>query len=266
MMAQYLSIKRQNPNCLLFYRMGDFYELFFDDAIKAAAALDITLTKRGKHKSKDIPMCGVPAHSHETYLLRLIKAGFKVAICEQTETPEDMKIKGLKGPLKREVVRVITPGTIIEDNLLESKTFNFLGSLFVNKNNFSISWVDVSTGLFLTNSFVCSNDIELKYKIENVLAMSYFSELLVEKDFDMNTEFRIKWPRGQAGSLPQDQEQFMMIEDLYRTTDRLNKQIDSMMNNRVNIEFLQKQMEKVLSDIEKLKDANREIHYKNGTQ
>ncbi len=89
---------------------------------------------------------------------------------------------------------------------------------------------------------------------------------LMSKDLTENTEFRIKWPRGQAGSLPQDQEQFMMIEDLYRTTDRLNKQIDSMMNNRVNIEFLQKQMEKVLSDIEKLKDANREIHYKNGTQ
>jgi hypothetical protein len=87
---------------------------------------------------------------------------------------------------------------------------------------------------------------------------------IFEKDLNMNTEFRIKWPRGQAGSLPQDQEQFMMIEDLYRTTDRLNKQIESMMNNRVNIEFLQKQMDKVLSDIEKLKDANREIHYKNG--
>ena len=89
---------------------------------------------------------------------------------------------------------------------------------------------------------------------------------IMEKDLNMNTEFRIKWPRGQAGSLPQDQEQFMMIEDLYRTTDRLNKQIDSMMNNRVNIEFLQKQMDKVLMDIEKLKDANREIHYKNGAQ
>ena len=89
---------------------------------------------------------------------------------------------------------------------------------------------------------------------------------IMEKDLEMNSEFRIKWPRGQLGSLPADSEQFMMIEDLYKTTDKLNKHIDSMMNNRVNIEFLQKQMEKVLSDIEKLKDANREIHYKNGTQ
>ena len=89
---------------------------------------------------------------------------------------------------------------------------------------------------------------------------------LMEKDLKENTEFRIKWPRGQLGSLPADSEQFMMIEDLYRTTDRLNKQVETMMNNRVNIEFLQKQMDKVLMDIEKLKDANREIHYKNGTQ
>ena len=89
---------------------------------------------------------------------------------------------------------------------------------------------------------------------------------LMSKDLTENTEFRIKWPRGQAGSLPQDQEQFMMIEDLYRTTDRLTKQVETMMNNRVNIEFLQKQMDKVLQDIEKLKDANREIHYQNGGQ
>ena len=192
-MKQYFDLKKIHNNSLLFFRMGDFYELFFNDAILASKELNITLTKRGKVDDKEIPMCGVPFHAVENYLSRLIKKGFSVAICEQTETPENMKIKGLKGPLKREVVRVITPGTIVEDNLLESKTFNFLGSLFVNKNNFSISWVDVSTGLFLTNSFVCSNDIELKYKIENVLARSYFSELLVEKDFDMNlisTQFR----------------------------------------------------------------------------
>ena len=98
---------------------------------------------------------------------------------------------------------------------------------------------------------------------ENLNRMNTKLEIF-EKDLSMNTEFRIKWPRGQAGSLPQDQEQFMMIEDLYRTTDRLNKQVETMMNNRVNIEFLQKQMDKVLEDIEKLKDLNREIHYKNG--
>ena len=96
---------------------------------------------------------------------------------------------------------------------------------------------------------------------ENLNRMNTKLEIF-EKDLSMNTEFRIKWPRGQAGSLPQDQEQFMMIEDLYRTTDRLNKQVETMMNNRVNIEFLQKQMDKVLEDIEKLKDQNRDMHYK----
>ena len=100
--------------------------------------------------------------------------------------------------------------------------------------------------------------------IENQNRMNTKLEIF-EKDLNMNTEFRIKWPRGQAGSLPQDQEQFMMIEDLYKTTDKLNKHIDSMSLNKVNIEFLRKQMDKVLMDIEKLKDANREIHYKNGS-
>ena len=94
MMAQYKALKEQYPGCLLFYRMGDFYELFFDDAEKAAQVLDITLTKRGKNKGEDIPMAGVPHHSHESYLARLIRAGYKVAICEQTETPEQAKKRG----------------------------------------------------------------------------------------------------------------------------------------------------------------------------
>ena len=95
MMTQYLAIKRDHPDCLLFYRMGDFYELFFDDAVAASQALDITLTKRGRHLGEDIPMCGVPVHSHEGYLLRLIKSGFKVAVCEQTEDPAEAKKRGM---------------------------------------------------------------------------------------------------------------------------------------------------------------------------
>ena len=119
MMAQYLAIKTENPDCLLFFRMGDFYELFFDDAVTAAAALDITLTKRGKHAGDDIPMCGVPVHSHESYLARLIKKGFKVAVCEQTENPADAKKRGgAKALVQRAVVRTITPGTLTEDTLL----------------------------------------------------------------------------------------------------------------------------------------------------
>src|SRR5580693_4703663 len=108
-MAQYLDIKRQHPDCLLFYRMGDFYELFFADAVTAAAALDITLTKRGRHGGEDIPMCGVPAHAADAYLARLIRQGFRVAVCEQLDDPAS---RGGKGPLKRGVVRLVTPGTL----------------------------------------------------------------------------------------------------------------------------------------------------------
>ncbi|MCA8894988.1 MAG: DNA mismatch repair protein MutS, partial [Amphiplicatus sp.] len=129
MMAQYLEIKRQAPDALLFYRMGDFYELFFDDAVKAAAALDITLTKRGRHLGEDIPMCGVPVHSHESYLSRLIRHGFKVAICEQTEDPAEAKKRGSKSVVRREIIRLITPGTLTEDTLLDASRNNYLGAL-----------------------------------------------------------------------------------------------------------------------------------------
>ena len=113
MMAQYLEIKSQYPDALLFYRMGDFYELFFDDAIKAAKVLDIALTKRGKHNDTDIPMCGVPHHSSENYLLTLIKSGHKVAVCEQLESPAEAKKRGYKSVVKRDVVRLVTPLSLI---------------------------------------------------------------------------------------------------------------------------------------------------------
>ena len=126
MMKQYFSIKQDYKDCLLFYRMGDFYELFFDDAKEAAAILDIALTKRGKHLGDEIPMCGVPAHSHETYLNKLIKSGYRVAICEQTEDPKKTKLRGYKAIVKREVTRIITPGTITEDSLLSPRKNNYL--------------------------------------------------------------------------------------------------------------------------------------------
>jgi DNA mismatch repair protein MutS len=148
MMEQYLTIKNEHKDALLFYRMGDFYELFFEDAIVASQALDITLTKRGKTNGTDIPMCGVPFHSADNYLPKLIKKGFNVAVCEQTETVEEAKINSKKGPLKREVVRIISPGTLTEDNLLDKKANNFLGAISNVNNSISISWVDVSTGCF----------------------------------------------------------------------------------------------------------------------
>ncbi len=150
MMVQYLSIKAQNPDSLLFYRMGDFYELFFDDAAAAAAALDITLTKRGKHEGRDIPMCGVPVHSHETYLSRLIRKGFKVAVCEQTEDPAEARKRGPKAVVNREVVRLITPGTLTEDTLLEARAHNFLAACAQAGGALGLAWIDVSTGGFHT--------------------------------------------------------------------------------------------------------------------
>src|SRR6516164_2293302 len=117
-MAQYLEIKRANPVCLLFFRMGDFFELFFDDAVAAAQPLDIALTKRGRHDGADIPMCGVPVQTAEAYLARLIRAGFKVAICDQIEDPAEARKRGSKGPVRRAVVRVVTAGTLTEEGLL----------------------------------------------------------------------------------------------------------------------------------------------------
>jgi DNA mismatch repair protein MutS len=149
MMAQYLDVKRRHPGALLFYRMGDFYELFFEDAEIAARALDLTLTKRGKHLGQDIPMCGVPAHSHESYLLRLIRAGHRVAICDQLEDPAAARKRGAKAVVRRDVTRVITPGTLTEDSLLDARRHNHLAALAAAQGGFALAWIDMSVGTFL---------------------------------------------------------------------------------------------------------------------
>lgn len=148
MMAQYLEIKAQYPDALLFYRMGDFYEMFFDDAVAASEALDIALTKRGKHAGEDIPMCGVPVHSAEGYLLTLIRKGFRVAVGEQMESPDEAKKRGSKSVVKRDVVRLVTPGTLTEESLLEARRHNFLVSFITVRDESALSWVDISTGEF----------------------------------------------------------------------------------------------------------------------
>lgn len=151
MMAQYHGLKSQYPDMLLFYRMGDFYEMFFDDAIAASECLDITLTKRGKTDGTDIPMCGVPFHSYEPYLAKLIRSGFKVAICEQTETPEEAKKRGgYKALVTRDVVRVVTQGTLTEDTLLSPRENNYLACVCDIGGTMGLSWIDLSTGEFLT--------------------------------------------------------------------------------------------------------------------
>src|SRR5207302_4492247 len=154
-MEQYIEIKAANPDCLLFYRMGDFYELFFEDAELAARALGIVLTKRGKHLGRDIPMCGVPVHRADEYLQRLIIAGHRVAVCEQIEDPAEARRRGGKSVVRRDVIRVVTPGTLTEDTLLDARRNNYLLALARTRpsattqaSRFALSWIDISTGEF----------------------------------------------------------------------------------------------------------------------
>jgi DNA mismatch repair protein MutS len=148
MMSQYLEIKAAHSEYLLFYRMGDFYELFFDDAVKAAAALDIALTKRGKHQGEDIPMCGVPVHTAESYLEKLIRKGFRVAVCEQMEDAALAKKRGAKSPVRREVIRLVTPGTLTEESLLEARDPSLLAAVGRVGGELAIAWAEISTGDF----------------------------------------------------------------------------------------------------------------------
>ena len=153
MMEQYIEIKSANPDCLLFYRMGDFYELFFNDAEVASRSLGIVLTKRGKHLGNDIPMCGVPIERADEYLHRLIALGHRVAVCEQLEDPAEARKRGAKSVVRRDVVRLVTPGTLTEDSLLEAKANNYLlalarARLSSDDDSFGIAWIDISTGEF----------------------------------------------------------------------------------------------------------------------
>jgi DNA mismatch repair protein MutS len=153
-MEQYIEIKVANPDCLLFYRMGDFYELFFDDAEIAARALGIVLTRRGKHLGRDIPMCGVPVIRADEYLHRLIAQGHRVAVCEQLEDPAEARRRGGKSVVRRNVVRLVTPGTLTEDTLLDARSNNYLLALSRARpstgdaGRFALAWIDISTGEF----------------------------------------------------------------------------------------------------------------------
>src|ERR1700743_1009914 len=154
MMEQYLEIKAANPGLLLFYRMGDFYELFFEDAEVASKALGIALTKRGKHQGADIPMCGVPVERSEDYLHRLIAKGFRVAVCEQMEDPAAARARGNKSVVRRDVVRLVTPGTLTEDTLLDARANNYLLAIARARassggDRFGLAWIDISTSEFM---------------------------------------------------------------------------------------------------------------------
>lgn len=173
MMQQYLLTKKEHQDALLFYRMGDFYELFFDDAVIAAKDLDIALTHRGKTDDQSqIPMCGVPHHSYEPYLQKLIRAGHKVAICEQMESPEEAKKRGPKAVVRRDVIRIVTPGTLVEDALLEGRESNFLAAIVQQNQHYAMAWVDISTGQLMVSELA-------KPAIASQLARIYPKELLL---------------------------------------------------------------------------------------
>ena len=177
MMQQYLAIKAEHTEYLLFYRLGDFYEMFYDDAVIASQVLEIVLTARGKNTDDEIPMCGVPSHSYESYLAKLINAGYKVAICDQLESPEEAKKRGYKAVVKREVVRIVTQGTLLEENLLSGKFNNSILSMLLDGDMVNLLVADVSTGETMLSVF--SADMLLS----EVAKYSPRELLISEKDF-----------------------------------------------------------------------------------
>ncbi|HRE32151.1 MAG TPA: DNA mismatch repair protein MutS, partial [Candidatus Berkiella sp.] len=199
MMQQYLGIKAQHPNQLLFYRMGDFYELFYDDAKKAAALLDITLTARGQSNGQGIPMAGVPFHAAENYLAKLLRLGESVVICEQIGDPATSK-----GPVERQVTRILTPGTVTDEALQEAKQDNLLVAVSHEKNHFGIASLDLSSGRFILQEVASlnalQNELERLKPAELLLAENFpytdiwDHKLLIRKrplwDFDHATAYR----------------------------------------------------------------------------
>ena len=192
MMEQYVEIKAANPDSLLFYRMGDFYELFFGDAEEASRALGIVLTKRGKHLGQDIPMCGVPVHAADDYLQKLIALGFRVAVCEQIEDPAEAKKRGGKSVVRRDVVRLVTPGTITEEKLLAPSESSFLMAIGrvkgSNGNSYALAWIEISTGTFRvaeTNADRLLSDIFRVDPRELIVAETVFHDAELKAVFDV---------------------------------------------------------------------------------
>jgi len=195
MMAQYFAIKEQHKNALLFYRLGDFYELFYEDAITASKALDITLTKRGQSQGTDIPMCGIPFHAYENYLSRLIRLGFSVAICEQMESPEEAKKRGAKSVVQRGVVRVVTPGTLTEDTLLNAGQPNYLCAINATKDHVICGFVDISTGTFVLETCEVADleTILTKYDPSEVLIAENARSVAEKVGYIVTHRKRVTW-------------------------------------------------------------------------
>ena len=197
MMNQYWETKKQYQDCLLFYRLGDFYELFFEDAKKASKALDLVLTHRGKYMGEEVPMCGIPFHAYENYLVRLVKAGYKVAICEQMEDPQEAKKRGATAVVKRDVIRVVTAGTLTEDTLLNARRHNYLACIAPTATNCGVAWVDISTG----DLNVQETSME---HLPSVLARLEASEVLIPTEFDKKHMSGWDLSYGQKTECPED--------------------------------------------------------------
>mgnify|MGYP000397949432 FL=1 len=184
MMKQYLDVKSKHPDSILFFRMGDFYEMFYEDAKKASRILDIALTSRNKNAADPVPMCGIPYHAADNYIARIIKEGLKVAICEQVEDP-----KSASGVIRREVIRIVTPGTVVDSSLLDSKRNNYLGAIYPFKNAYGLAVLDISTGEFKITEFAGTNAFEaLSNEIDTLdLEEILFPGNTAEKDSGLNS-------------------------------------------------------------------------------
>jgi len=209
MIAQYLRLKEAHPGTLLFFRMGDFYELFFEDAEIAARTLDIALTRRGRWRGQDIPMAGVPVHSAESYLQRLIRAGFRVAVCEQLEDPAEARKRGSKAIVRRDVVRIVTPGTLYEEGLLDARRHNYLLALARVRGRFGLARVDVSTGDFLTEPVEIAD-------LEAALARIEPAELLVPEGLWADEGLRAGLAPWAGAVTPLDDDRFDPREGVRR--------------------------------------------------
>ena len=191
MMKSYLQLKEKYKDCIVFYRLGDFYEMFFDDAILVSRLLDLTLTGRSCGLEERAPMCGVPYHAVDSYLSKLIALGYKVAVCEQLNTPEE----ACRNLVDRDVVRVITPGTVIEDTLLDEKKNNYLACIYSGKTDCAIAWIDISTGEFCT----CQEKGASIDGVEDVLTMLSPAEIICNEQARKESE---KFSDIRLGKLP----------------------------------------------------------------
>ena len=182
MMRQYLEIKENHKDCILFFRLGDFYEMFFEDAVTASEILDITLTGKACGLKERAPMCGIPYHSSQGYIQKLILAGKKVAVCEQVEDPSQAK-----GIVKREVVKIVTPGTIIDEDIIDREKNNYLLSFLINNTNVDISYIDISTGELSTTVINKSELSDLFFKINpSEIITNASSKEILDSDLDKN--------------------------------------------------------------------------------